>query len=316
MSNRQARREQMRAARQQRQQRPQRGGRSSGPSRSPGPRRGGGGVLGAILGQPFLLLVAAVIIIAAAVLGVLLATQDDGDEGPDFTQLLLDADAVFPFEMADGRFLGDEDAPLTLKMFEDFQCPICLGFTAEDEPSIVEEYVKAGKLRLEYTDLPVLGTESTNAARAGICAAEQGKFWQFHNRLFQLQAEAGQHVNERTNVGRFSDGALRDIAGELELDTGAFDACYVAEDTLTVVQDSQREAQAFGLSGTPGFLLNGQPIGSGRPANIDEWRKILDDAYTQVTTSPTATTSPSPTGSETATPAATASPAASGTPGQ
>jgi serine/threonine protein kinase/protein-disulfide isomerase len=217
--------------------------------------------------------------------------EDDPALG-DLPGHLRDAEHDFPYDLAEGRVVGEADAPLTLRMYEDFQCPICLAFTAEDEPLLVEEYVKAGKLRLEFVDLPVLGDESLNAARAGVCAGAQDKFWELHNHLFQLQADKGQHVNERTNVGRFSDDSLRAIAEDLDLDLDAYDACYGSAETAAAIQASQREAADLGISGTPSFVLIGSLLAVGRPRNFDEFRAALDQALADVTAAPTPTTVP------------------------
>ncbi len=301
MSNRQARRDQMRNSRQQRAQGASRPTRSSG---GPGkPRKSGGGGLTAILSRPFLLVVTALIVGLAVVLGILLANQDSGDGG--LADKIATGKAEFPYDMANGTKVGKDDAPLKLVQFEDFQCPFCLGYTGEDEPTLINEYVKTGKLQIEFRHLTVLGTESLAAAKGGECAAEQNKFWQYHNELFLAQAKAGQQTSEKVNVGRFSDDRLKKYAADLGLDTARFNACFDNPATLEAVQNDQREATTFGIRSTPGFLINNQPLGSGAPVDLTEWRRVLDEKLKELNTTPTATTTASATAT---TPAATASP--------
>lgn len=182
-----------------------------------------------------------------------------------------------PQELADGLALGKPGAKVTVAVFEDFQCPHCLRFTALVEPVIVDEYVKTGKVRLEFHNLPILGQESVQAAVAGWCAGAQNKFWAYHEKLFMVQAEAGQATSEKLEVGRFSQQSLQGYAGEVGLDRAAFDACYTSEVAVEQVRADVRQAQSLGLRGTPSFVLNGQPLAAS-PATVAAWRKVLDEA--------------------------------------
>lgn len=108
------------------------------------------------------------------------------DPGQEFRDL------EFPADLVDGQAIGEPDARITLTAFEDFQCPFCLRFTLLNEPVIIEEYVLTGKVRFEFKHFPILGDESGAAAIAGSCAADQGRFWALHRRLFLAQLDAGQ----------------------------------------------------------------------------------------------------------------------------
>ena len=87
----------------------------------------------------------------------------------------------------DDPFLGNPEAPVTIVEFGDFQCPFCGKFFRESEPQIIERYVKTGKAKLVYRDYAFLGPESEDAAVAAGCAGEQGKFWEFHDYLYNHQ---------------------------------------------------------------------------------------------------------------------------------
>ncbi len=321
MTNRQARREQAKTLRPQRSGgagRPPTGGRR--PTRTPQSSGGSGTNL---FSAPYLIGIGALVLVMIGILGFLMSRSGGGDE--ELVSALEAANATFPADLANGTKLGSDDAPIKLVAYEDFQCPFCLNYTAQDEPGIVDEYVKTGKVQLEFRHLPILGRESLQAAIASECAAKQNKFWQYHHKLFLTQAEAGQASDEQIDDGRFTDDNLRKFAGELGLDQGQFDTCFSSDEVLQKVNSDDAQAKQFGITGTPNFLLNGVPAGSD-VGNMDNWRRFLNeqlDRIANATLTPagsptpilTITTTSTPTPG-TATPAASASAsaAASGTP--
>ena len=274
MSNRQARRQQSRQAR--RQASTQRGRSSGAPRRSGG---GGGGRGSNFLSWPYLIGVG---LLAAALFGVViflaLRGGGDGDGGDgaggnaDVAALNAARDDLAGIPR-DGNVLGAADAPVTLVQYEDFQCPSCLRYTVDYEPFLIEEYVKPGLLRLELRHFPVVGTESTTAARGAVCAGAQDRFWEFANRLFAIQAGDG----FRPDQGAFGEPALTDLAGDLGLDEDAFAACLADPDTLSTVSRNDAAARAIGFRGTPSFTLNGNPLQS-QPGTEDTWRTLIDTA--------------------------------------
>ncbi len=182
-----------------------------------------------------------------------------------------------PYEMADGFFLGNPAAKVTLTVYEDFQCPHCLNYTANTEPTIINEYVKSGKIRLQFQNLPILGNESVLAAFAAYCAAEQNLFWKLHTKLFLLQAEANQLTDEKVNAGRFAGEKLVSYADEIGVDGTAFSACLEAQTTVDALTQQVKDAQTLGFRGTPSFAINGVAQ-AGQPASLAAWRKLLDDS--------------------------------------
>jgi protein-disulfide isomerase len=186
--------------------------------------------------------------------------------------------AAIPKELWDGSGLGSKSAKVTLQMFEDFQCPVCLRFTAGFERMLVEEYAATGKVRIEFENLPILGAESVAAAVGGVCAAQQNVFWPYHNRLFLEQARALQFRDEKLNIGRFSAGSLRTYATEAGADGAKWQACFDDPATLDIVQDDVRAASGFGIRGTPGLVANGKVLVTGSPRSEADFRKLLDDA--------------------------------------
>ncbi len=283
MSNRQARREQSRQARSQRSTR----GSRPGPTR---PKRSGSGTFS----RSFVFGVVVVVIALAAVLVTVAAMTGGGSN--DLVRALEDGRTPADIEQS-GLKLGSDDAPIKLAMYEDFQCAFCVAFTAEDKSPLVEEYVRTGKLQMEYKFLPVLGPESTAAALASYCASEQDRFWPYHDELYIIRAKDS---DGRNNNGRFSDRTLRDLAGDVGMDLEEYDSCIISSRALNYVQDTELEAGSLGLTGTPSFAVNGQALGND-PGSMANWRTVLDAIYENVTGG---TTTPT----EGATPEATATP--------
>ncbi len=181
-----------------------------------------------------------------------------------------------PPELWDGASLGSKSAKVTLTLFEDFQCPFCLRFTANYDAIIIEEYVKPGRVRLEFKHFPILGEESTRAAVSAVCAAQVNQFWALHNRLFLEQAKAGQARAEKTNVGRFSAPNLRTFALESGVPTVTYDSCVADPATVLAVQADIALGRDIGIRGTPGVAINGKGVTI--PASASELRRLLDDA--------------------------------------
>jgi len=126
------------------------------------------------------------------------------------------------------------------------------------EPELVQRYINDGTLRLEWHDFPYLGEESVQAAVAARAAQEQGKFWEYHDILYQNQ--------DGENRGAFSDENLVAFAEEAGLDVERFEAALESGAYEEVVQEDFREAQDAGIQGTPTFEINGRPLVGLQPA--------------------------------------------------
>jgi protein-disulfide isomerase len=260
MTNRQARREQRRSQRNRGGQRPRPGGQ-----RPAGPPGGGGGP-GSFFSLPYLIGVGVLVVILGGVIAFLAMRDSDSE----FASMIVEAEASFPHELAEGRSVGDADAPISLVSFIDFRCPFCMRFAAEDEPQLIDEYVRDGLLRIETRHMPVLpGDGSVIAAEAAQCALRQDGFWDMQHRLFLA------HARDGTGTSVFSSDAVKGYARDIGLDGAQFDECMDSRATNDEVQDDRAESQSYGFTGTPSFLINGQPL-SGAPANIDGWRTIID----------------------------------------
>ena len=181
------------------------------------------------------------------------------------------SDAPFPDHARrtanDPLALGRVDAPVVIVNWSDFQCHYC-GLFAKDIAPKLEHYIKDGTVRVEWRDFPYLGPDSLVAARGARAAAEQGKFWEFHDALYTDMAPP--------NSGALTDARMREIAAELKLDEARFAADLTSEKLLQDIQRDGREAQDLGISGTPSFLINGQPVQGAQP--VEAFDAVIDKA--------------------------------------
>jgi protein-disulfide isomerase len=120
------------------------------------------------------------------------------------------------------------------------------------EPELISKYVESGTLRIEWRDFPYQGQESVNAALAARAAQEQGKFWEYHDLLYDNQSSG--------NSGGYSDENLRVLAEEAGLDIEQFEEDFKSDRVAAAVNADFAEAQERGLAGTPTFIINGQTL--------------------------------------------------------
>jgi protein-disulfide isomerase len=160
----------------------------------------------------------------------------------------------------DPRALGDADAPVVMIEWADFFCPFCGVFARDTEPVLIDRYVDAGLLRIEWRDLPFQGEEALLAALGGQAAAEQGAFWGYHEVLFAADLRRGDD--------RFGRDYLLEVAADLGLDVDAFDAALDDGELLQRVQADALLAQALNLTGTPAFLIEGRPVVGAQPLEV------------------------------------------------
>jgi protein-disulfide isomerase len=171
---------------------------------------------------------------------------------------------------AQGRVLGDANAPVLIEAWEDYQCPICKAANSSVLEQIDKNYVATGKARLEFRNFPFLGPESTAAADAAECAAEQDKFWPYHDALYDAQ--------RAENSGVFSTSKLKSLAGSTGMDTNAFNACVDSGRYKDTVAAEKASGESIGVNATPTFFVDGQRIADWR--DYDTFAALIDKAYT------------------------------------
>ena len=172
---------------------------------------------------------------------------------------------------APGFDRGAERAPVTVVEFADFGCQYCALFATAADPQIATEFVATGKVRWRYVPF-VLGMfpNGGEAARAGICAGEQGPaaFGRMHDRLYGQRTS---WLAARDPAGTF--GALAAASG---LDAARFAACYAGEEAQARLRAANQLADRMGVSGTPTFFVNGERISGALPP--EQFRVMLADA--------------------------------------
>jgi len=167
------------------------------------------------------------------------------------------APQTFQVSLDDDPFKGNPDAPVTIVEFSDFQCPFCSRFFDQTLPALEENYIDTGKVKLVYKDFPLdnLHPNARPAHIAAECADEQGKFWEYHDILFENQA--GWNRLSSTDLS----SQLNEYAATLGLNSASFDSCLSSEDIADEVNQDYLEAESYGATGTPTFFIGTEKDG-------------------------------------------------------
>jgi len=198
------------------------------------------------------------ITIASVVLGILIvAVVAIGQLGNRVTGTFKDPGTAYPVALLDGASIGKADAPVTLDVYEDFQCPVCAQYSLSVEPILVSQYVQPGTLRIVHHDIAILGRggaddESKLAASGATCANKQGLYWTYAHWVYDNQ--------DGENAGGFRRDRLTAIAEAAGLDGTAFSSCLDDPATIQVVADTTTKAVGLGINSTPTMYIGDQQI--------------------------------------------------------
>jgi len=148
------------------------------------------------------------------------------------------------FSLEGAQMKGASDARVVLVEFSDFQCPFCARYATGSYPQIVRDYVDSGRVRYAFMNFPI---ESLHPAAfkqhvAAACAADQGRFWEMHDRLVADQKAADTR-------------ALAGHATAIGLDAAKFRACLDGDAHVAAIRKSMKTGEAIGVNGTPTFLI-------------------------------------------------------------
>lgn len=186
-----------------------------------------------------------------------------------------------PVADRDPRSKGDPNAPITIIMYTDYQCPFCASFVQETKPLIEDNYIKTGKAYFVVRDYPLTSIHpgAMLAATFANCAIDQGGFWDLHDRLYAEQGYWG--YGDTTDEQTFLD-----YAKELKLDVSKLQDCVHKNLAIKrAIQADMQEAEYNGIRGTPFFVIMGS---MGQDTQIrgavayGVWRKTLDRLLAQV----------------------------------
>jgi protein-disulfide isomerase len=192
------------------------------------------------------------VIAGIVLLGLLIVANRPSD-----TLALTPPSDPTPTELADRRAVGQADAPATLEVWADFQCPSCGVFARSAEARLIRDYVADGQLRIVFRDFAFIGEESTAAAVAARAAEAQGQFWPFHDWLFANQ--------DGENKGGFRREVLVGIASEIGLDVSAFETALDDAALADAVEAETASGSQVPVSATPTLVL-GEQTWTGIPA--------------------------------------------------
>jgi protein-disulfide isomerase len=160
-------------------------------------------------------------------------------------------------------------APVTIIEFSDYQCPFC-----QRAENVVDEVMKAygSKVRLVFRDYPLpMHPQARPAAEAANCAHAQGKFWEYHAKLFANQAALG-------------DDKLKEYAKELGLDAPKFEKCLADKPFKDAIDKDIADGGKVGVNGTPAFFINGRVLSGAQP--FEKFKEVIDEELSAKGASP------------------------------
>ena len=155
---------------------------------------------------------------------------------------------------------GGAKAPVTIVEFSDYQCPFC-----QRAESVVDQVMQAygNKVRLVFRDFPLpIHPQARPAAEAASCANAQGKFWEYHAKLFANQSALG-------------DDKLKEYAQDVGLDPAKFEECLTRKPFSAAIDKDMSEAAKLGINGTPAFFINGRLLSGAQP--FEKFKEVIDE---------------------------------------
>ena len=214
------------------------------------------------------------------------AVDDDGGGGPAATAAAPSGNptavaqatptppvVVSNVSVDDDPTWGPTDAKVTVVEFSDFQCPYCSRFVTQTYAQLKQQY--EGKIRFVFRDFPLstIHPWAEKGAEAAGCANEQGKFWEYHDAIFQNQtaitqtyttAAAAQPADANAGLAAVVD-TLKSTATDLGLDAAAFNQCLDSGTRAQEIQKDYQDGVSYGVQGTPAFYVNGLLISGAQP---------------------------------------------------
>lgn len=224
-------------------------------------------------------LTSGVLAVVALFLGVVVAGQLSGPPAPPAASAppssapaAADAAPAIPDLSrrveGDPMAMGAVDAPVVLIEWFDYRCPFCAAHANRTVPAIVDEYVDAGLVRIEYHDVVLFGDDSFAAAVAGRAAAAQGRFHEYVEALFAAAPDSGHPDMPREKLVGFAEQAG---VPDIERFTADLDDPGLRQ----AVIDSTNAARQLGISSVPFFVVADAALAGAQP--IETFRELLDE---------------------------------------
>ena len=171
--------------------------------------------------------------------------------------------------------IGNPDAPITIIEFSDFQCPFCARFHVQTLPSLIDEYIEQGKVKIVFRDFPIqnIHPNALPAAVAAECANDQGKFKDMHDLLFENQKQWSS-LETSPALSTFVQ-----YANNLQLDEEEFTSCLTGGKHIDEIRKDLEDGRNYGVTGTPGFFIGNENVGyvelkGAQP--FESFKKVID----------------------------------------
>ena len=226
------------------------------------------------------------VLIAVVVIGTIFMFTDGSNTG---TNTIVQQPTQQPGKVSasvdDDAFIGNEDAPVTIIEFSDYQCPFCRKFWVETLPSIKSEYIDTGKVKFVYRDFPLvsLHPQADKFAEAVECvrdiAGNDEAYFKMHDKIFEEQGllDSGIKNGPVSKTVQFTIEDVKQWAQELGYDISS---CLDSGKFRSEVQKDIADAQSAGIQGTPGFIImktgekEGTPLKGAYPFSV--FRQIIE----------------------------------------
>jgi protein-disulfide isomerase len=185
--------------------------------------------------------------VAVIVVAALVSTGGDSSAAPSSGAALTRSTVADGVPERNG-VLGDANAPVTLTEYVDLQCPICAESSKTTLPTLIDDYVKTGKVKLQMRTLSFIGPDSVTAAKYAAGAEQQGKLWTFVETFYANQGQE--------NSGYVTDGFLTDVATTAGVNADAAARFAGGDAAQKPLDTANADAQAVGADSTPTFTIN------------------------------------------------------------
>ena len=175
----------------------------------------------------------------------------------------------------DDPSIGNKNAKVTMIEFSDYQCPFCRIFWKESFSQLKKEYIDTGKVKFVYRDYPLsFHPMSEPSAQAGECADDQGKYWEFHDKIFGEEDKKGQ------GTVTYTIQELKLWASQIGLNQADFNKCLDSGKYKEEVQKDFNDGTSAGVSGTPSTFINGRLVVGAQP--YASFKAIIDEELKKV----------------------------------
>ena len=200
--------------------------------------------------------VAAGIIVAGASAAVVIGSGGANKSPKTEDQITLQ---LMSPSMPNAPALGSDEAKVTIVEFGDYQCTWCMRFHEATKEQLVNNYVDTGKVRFLFKDFPINDLSdraSSLAAEGSYCAADQGKYWEYYDKIYSTVAYLYNSNIEGENSGYMTKNFITESAKLSGVsDMAAFSECLESGKHTKVVSDNYNLARQIGLTGTPNFII-------------------------------------------------------------